>query len=122
MTIPPKKFHLKCEEPWFSLIRQGVKPVEGRKNSPKHSTIQKADFIEFSNGSESFLTIVTDIKQYPTLDEYLHGVTIQKALPGVASFEEAKRVYLKWSTPEEIESYGFLAIFVKVVPVTSPSR
>lgn len=38
-------------------------------------------------------------------------VTIAKALPQVTSFDEAVKIYHQWSTPEEIQTYGFLGIF-----------
>lgn len=105
---------LTCEEPWFSYIRKGIKPVEGRKNSPKHQNISAGDLIEFSNGNESFLVRVSEVRKYQTLEDYLRDVTFQKALPGVSSFEEAVKVYHQWSTTEEIKKYGFLGIFVKI--------
>jgi ASC-1-like (ASCH) protein len=106
-------FNLICDEPWFSLIRQGVKPVEGRKNSPKYQNIHPGDFIDFSNGVEHFRAIVLEIRVYASLEEYLNDVTYQKALPGITSLEEAVHTYHQWSTPEEIEQHGFLGIFVK---------
>jgi ASC-1-like (ASCH) protein len=108
-------FQLICEEPWFSLIRQGIKPVEGRKNSPKHQKIKINDLIDFSNGKEHFRTIVTEIRSYTSLKDYLNNVTIQKALPYVSSFEEALKIYHQWSTPDEIETHGFLGIFIKPI-------
>lgn len=108
----PKIFRMICDEPWFSYIRQGIKPVEGRKNTPKHQKIQVGDFIDFSNKEETFLAIVTDIRLYATLEDYLNSVTFQKALPGISSFEEAINIYYQWSTPEEIRKYGFLGIFI----------
>lgn len=108
-------FRLQCDPPWFYLLKSGVKPVEGRKNTPKYQKIQVGDPIEFFWGDESFQAIVTQIRRYDTLEDYLKDVTIQKALPGVASFEDAVRIYLQWSSREEIENLGFLGIFI--VPI-----
>lgn len=104
-----------CDEPWFSFIREGVKPVEGRKNSPKFQKIKIGDFIDFSNGKENFLTLVTEIRVYSSLEEYLEDVTLPKALPNVASLSEAIKIYHQWSTPKEIKTYGFLGIFIKLI-------
>lgn len=109
----PIVFQMHCDEPWFSLILKGIKPVEGRKNSPKHQQIRTGDFIEFSNGSQKFLSLVTEVRSYASLEDYLEDVTVQKALPTVSSLEEAIKIYRQWSTPEEIQKYGFLGIFVK---------
>lgn len=108
-------FQLICDEPWFSFIRKGIKPVEGRKNSPKYQKIQIDDFIDFSNGIEQFRAIVTEIRSYASLEDYLDDVTVQKALPTVSSLEDAVKIYLQWNTPEEIQTYGFLGIFIKLV-------
>jgi ASC-1-like (ASCH) protein len=122
VTIPemgqghPAVIKLICDDPWFTYIRNGLKPVEGRKNTPKHQKIQVGCLIDFSNGKESFLASVVEIRSYPTLEAYLNDVTFQKALPGISSFEEAMKVYHQWSTPEEIQKHGFLGIFVK--PIT----
>lgn len=104
-----------CNDPWFTHLRNGVKPVEGRKNTPKHQKIHAGCLIEFSNGTEKFLASVIEIRSYPTLEAYLNDVTVQLALPGISSFEEAMNVYYQWSTPDEIEKHGFLGIFIKLI-------
>jgi ASC-1-like (ASCH) protein len=113
----PTVFKMFCDEPWFSCIREGIKPVEGRKNTPKYQKIQVGDLIEFSNEKETFLAIVTNIKAYASLEAYLKDVTFKKALPGISSFEEAINIYHQWSTPEEIRKFGFLGIFIKPLNV-----
>lgn len=92
-----------CDEPWFSLIRQGVKPVEGRKNSPKYQKIQPRDLINFLHAKESFLARVLEVRRYPSLEAYLEDVTFQKALPNVSSLAAAVAIYHRWHTPEEIQ-------------------
>ena len=111
----PPLIQIHCEDPWFSFIRQGIKPVEGRKNTHRYKKIKAGDVIEFTNGKESFKAIVTEVRQYASLEEYLEDVTIPKALPGLSSLEEALAVYHQWSTPEKINQYGFLGIFIKPV-------
>lgn len=106
-------FQIHCEDPWFSLIRQGIKPVEGRKGTHSYKKIKAGDFINFSNGKESFMATVTEVREYKSLEEYLRDVTIEKALPGVTSFEEALSIYHQWSTPEQLQKYSFLGIFIQ---------
>jgi ASC-1-like (ASCH) protein len=107
--------HIHCQEPWFSLIRQGKKPVEGRKNTHSYRAIKPGDRINFMNGEENFLAEVLEIRNYPGLDEYFQDVSLEKALPGVASIEEGKEIYYEWSTEEKIREFGFLGIFVKPI-------
>lgn len=113
MSCLQKIHRIECQEPWLSFLRSGTKPVEGRKNSPKFREIKVGDLIEFYYGKDSFQSAVVGISRFDTLEDYLKTVTIEKALPGVSSFEEAVRIYLQWSTPEEIAQRGFLGIFVK---------
>lgn len=108
-------YNIHCEDPWFSYIRKGVKPVEGRKKTHTYAKIKVGDQINFSNGKENFMAKVTEIRDYPSLEVYLEDVTLEKALPGVKSMEEALQVYYQWTTEEKIKQYGFLGIFVKPV-------
>jgi ASC-1-like (ASCH) protein len=106
-------FNIHCEDPWFSHIREGTKPVEGRKKTHTYAKIKVGDQINFTNGKDCFLADVTEIREYETIEKYLDDVTLEKALPGVKSVEEALAVYYQWSSEEKIRQYGFLGIFVK---------
>ena len=108
-------FSIHCEDPWFSYIRQGIKPVEGRKSTHSYKKIKAGDKINFSNGTESFLANVTEIREYDSIENYLEDVTLEKALPGIKTLEEALSIYYQWSSEEKIRQYGFLGIFVKPV-------
>lgn len=108
-------FNIHCDDPWFSYIREGAKPVEGRKKTHTYTKIKPGDQIRFSNGKESFLADVTEIREYDTIEKYLEDVSLEKALPGVKSIEEALGIYYQWSTEEKIRQYGFLGIFVTPV-------
>lgn len=103
-----------CQDPWFSLIRQGLKPVEGRKGLPKYSNWNAGDKLIFFLGNNEFETIITGINRYESIQDYLNGEGIERALPGVQTVEEAIRIYLQWNTLAEVEKYGFLGIQVKV--------
>ena len=105
-------FNIHCDDPWFSHIRNGVKPVEGRKKTHTYTKIKIGDQINFSNGTESFLANVTEVREYASIEQYLEDVTIEKALPGIQTLEEALEVYYQWSSEEKIRQYGFLGIFV----------
>lgn len=108
-------FNIHCDDPWFSYILQGIKPVEGRKATHSYKKIKVGDFINFSNGKDSFIAAVTEIREYASIEQYLEDVTLEKALPGVNSIEEGLKIYYEWSPEEKIRQYGFLGIFVKPV-------
>ena len=118
----PAIFELSCVEPWFSLIQKGVKTVEGRKNSPKYQKIRVGDLIDFTNETNRFRTVVTEIRHYISLEAYLNDVSVQNALPGISSLQKAVEIYHQWSTPQEIEQHGFLGIFVKVIILETAVR
>jgi ASC-1-like (ASCH) protein len=117
---------IECSEPWFSAIRKGTKPVEGRKNTERWAKIAVGDILTFKERdakgvltSNKFDTKVTRIVKYlkpDALGKYLEGETIAKALPGVATMAEARAVYLQWSTEKEIEDSGaMLGLHVEVI-------
>lgn len=105
-------FNIHCDDPWFSYILQGIKTVEGRKKTHTYKKIKVGDKINFSNGKESFIANVTEIREYDTIEKYLEDVTPEKALPGIKTTEEALNIYYQWSPEEKIKQYGFLGIFI----------
>lgn len=106
--------YIDCQEPWFTLVKRGIKPVEGRKNSPKYQAMKPGDALIFTYENQHFETTITAIHHYKSVEKYLEGETLARALPGVKTFEEGVKIYLQWSTREEIERHGFLGIQVKV--------
>jgi len=108
-------FNIHCADPWFSYIRKGIKTVEGRKKTHTYEKIRVGDQIHFTNGQDSFLANVIEIREYDSLEKYLEDVTLEKALPGTKSLAEGLSIYYQWSTEEQIRQYGFLGIFVKPV-------
>lgn len=87
--------------------------MEGRKGLSKYANWQKGDMLVFFLGDDEFETTVTGINRYDSIEDYLKGETIERALPGVKTIEEGVRIYLQWSTREEIEKYGFIGIGVQ---------
>lgn len=117
MKAQPKIHTLHCQEPWFSLLYTGVKPVEGRKRSSQYESIRPGDLIDFQNDGKEFRALVTEVRLYESLQEYLQDVGVEVALPGVSSMDEAVRIYSQWSTKEEL-ARGFVGIFVeRVLPI-----
>ena len=106
---------INCEEPWFSLLEKGEKPVEGRKGKKKYRELRTGDKIHFqcTQSKKSFLATVEKVDCFNSLSDYLEEVTLEKALPGITSFEAAQQIYLQWSTIEEINALGFVGIWIK---------
>lgn len=114
----PRVIH--CSEPWYTHIREGRKPVEGRKASPTWADIAEGDELIFTSAADeeqSFTARVTGVTRYEgpgALRRYLEGETLARALPGVETLDAGEAVYLQWSTAEEIDRYGMMGIQVAV--------
>lgn len=105
---------IEVSEPWFSLIRDGIKKVEGRKGSPTWVDIKIGDVI-ISNGKEKFKMKIVGINKYygeNCLENYLKTEKIENVLPGIGSIEEGMKIYMSppinW-TQQELNKYGILA-------------
>lgn len=117
----PEVYHMHVTEPWFSHIKEGRKPVEGRKMFGTWSKLKVGDIIHMKNGNDRFDVKVTGLTVYPPsledpLTSYLESEALERALPGVNSLEEGRRIYLQWSTEEEIHQKGMMGIQVEVIP------
>jgi ASC-1-like (ASCH) protein len=123
---------VECGEPWFDLIKQGRKTVEGRRNSSFWASVTTGEVLHFwkpdpenNQELESFQAEVVKINAYkgnPTIDplsDYLTTEGLIATLPGISSIEEGRQVYLKFYSHESIVELGMLAIHVKVLSPTA---
>ena len=119
--LPKYNNTMHIEEPWFSLIKYGTKKIEGRKASPTWIILKQNDIIKVTCDDNTYYVRVTDIKkyngrsEYDPLSEYLIMEGINNTLPGVETLSKARDIYLRWSSLDEIERCGMLAIHVEVV-------
>lgn len=58
-------------EPWFTLVWQGAKEVEGRLFTGDFAEMAVGDTIEFYNQAQAVAVRVTYTRKYATFDEYL---------------------------------------------------
>lgn len=114
-------FEIEVSSPWFELIRDGKKPVEGRKGTPRWLRIRPgmSGLIINPETREWFSVTCTDVNSYRDIKTYLICEGIERVLPGLldetqGSYEEAiecgVQIYSQWWTPAEVEKYGVLAI------------
>jgi len=109
--------------PTFDLISSGVKTVEGRKNSPSYHSYRVGDILIFEHKKRQVQTIITAIKKYVTLEDYLEAESFDKVLPcaHIKSFADAVNQYNQWSRQSDREAlaktygYGFLGIHVQKI-------
>ena len=100
-------------EPWFSLVKLGIKTVEGRLNKGVFSQMKVDDTITFYNDDfipREMIVTVKDIKYYRTFREYLENETLKATLPGFTSIEEGLEVYYKYFSKLEEANYNVIAL------------
>ena len=106
-------------EPWFSLIKLGLKKCEGRLNKGNFSKMKKGDKITFINNEfgfqRNFLIKITSIHNYDTFNDYLKKETLEKCLPGIDTIEDGENIYYKYYTKNDELLYKIIAIRMKVI-------
>ena len=106
-------------EPWFSLIKVGLKTVEGRLNKGDFASLTKGDCIKVDNIELGFMrnyTIkITSIHKYTSFKEYLEKEKLEKCLPGIDTIEDGIKVYYKYYLKEAEDKYKIIAIRFKIV-------
>ena len=104
----------KVSEPWFSLMKLGIKKCEGRLNKGDFSRMKKGDTITFLNEKRSFDCVITSIKEYKTFENYLQKEGLEKCLPSIDTIEEGVEVYHKYYSKEYEKKFGILAIRIRI--------
>ena len=107
-------YEKKISEPWFSLIKLGIKKVEGRLNKGDFANMIIGDLIIFTNNElgfeRKFKIEIKHITYYDTFKTYLEYETIERCLPGIDNIEDGLNVYYKYykkSDEYKIKSFTF---------------
>ena len=88
-------------EPWFTLIKLGLKTVEGRLNKSDFKKMNIGDIITFYNDDFNHREIqvkIIKIKYYKTFEIYLRKETLTRCLPGFYKINDGLDVYFKYFT------------------------
>ncbi|TXG72785.1 hypothetical protein EZV62_001364 [Acer yangbiense] len=102
-------FELHVQEHFFSLIKDGVKTVEGR--------CAVGDYNRIGSGATILLNKCMLLEvQYALFSEMLEAESLEKVLPGVQTIEEGVQIYRKFYVEEKERSNGVLAICVSKMP------
>ena len=105
-------------EPWFSLIRDGVKKVEGRPKKGFFENIKEGDIILFFNidkktkRRQEVKVKVTKIAKYETFEEMLRTEGLGNVLPGERDIMRGVAVYRQWYDEQVEQQYGVVGIHV----------
>lgn len=121
-TAGSDKYTIFVREPWFSLIKTGIKKVEGRPNKGLFEKFKIGDTVIFSNKDKfghikTVRTKIFDKKIYKTFEQLIENEGIDNILPnqGFTSVSQAVNVYRQWYS-ESDEQNGVVGIHLVVLP------
>jgi ASC-1-like (ASCH) protein len=101
-------------EPWFTLIKLGIKISEGRVRKGIWKDIRRGDKITFTNNlygeNRSFTVTVVDVTYYPIFYTYLEKEGLPQCLPGIDSINQGVAVYRQYYTVEQEQKNGVIGI------------
>ncbi len=106
---------INVSEPWFSLIQNGYKSIEGRLKKGTFASLKKKDIIRFKNNDKSFLCKIVNIVEYKTFEEYLSQEGLARTLPGTKTIHNGVQIYYQYYTKEQEKEFGILAIHIKLI-------
>lgn len=115
---------MNVQEPYFSLIRDGLKTVEGRlydgrfmalykKLSPTTS-VQLTVSCSGKAGQEFDVAII-GATRYKTFADMIIGEGLRNVLPNVKTLEDGVAVYRRFYTEEREAVNGVVAFYIRVL-------
>jgi ASC-1-like (ASCH) protein len=103
-------FTISLKQPWFDLIKNNKKTVEGRLNKGMFLNLKKGDNITFTNENEKLNVKISDIRKYKSFMDMIETEGIDKVLPTIKTVEEGANIYNKYYLKTEQDKFGVLAI------------
>ena len=98
---------LNVQEPYFSLIQNKLKTVEGRLGKEKYLNLEKGNKVIFNEILEKE---IEKIVKYSSFREMLIFEGLKNVLPNVETLEKGEQIYYKFYTREDEQKYGVIAI------------
>ena len=106
-----KIFQANKQEPYLSLILNGIKTVEGRLNKGKFKEMQVGDLVE--TAGEIFEILEKNI--YRTFKEMILSEGIENVIPDKTTIDDAVNVYYRFYTKEQEKEFGVVAIKINKI-------
>lgn len=98
------------QEPYATLILNGLKTVEGRLNKGKFAEAQVGDHV-LLNESVDFVIVAKTA--YSTFKEMIESEGLKNVIPNVETVDAAVQVYYKFYTPEQEKEFGVVALKIE---------
>lgn len=107
---------LTLRKEYFSMIKNGLKTIEGRVNTRMFSGMAQGDRITFICGPSRLPCLVKGNRTYASFREMLEQEGVQKCLPNAASLDEAVAVYHRIpGYQDKAHRFGVAAIEIEVI-------
>lgn len=110
------KKHL--SEPWFSLVKLGLKTIEGRLDKGSFSNLKRDDIIVFYNddfGHRECIVRILKVNRYDTFENYLKTESLKRTLPGFTRINDGLNVYYKYFSKEDESKYKIVAVHMALI-------
>jgi len=113
----PQVWKVHVSLPWYTLIKEGSKTVEGRPNRSTFAQMKIGDKIEFFNKelNENFMVEITNVSHHKTFEEMIKTNGIDNVLPGIRTIDEGVAVYMQYYTKSIEDEFGVVGIHVKLL-------
>lgn len=122
--ITGNEYQKSVQEPWFSLIQNGIKKIEGRPNKGMFKKLKKGDIVVWINDitgkRRECRTLITNVRIYKSFHEMIETEGITNVLPatgaGIITVDDGvNKVYRQWYNEDMERQSGVAAIEMKVL-------
>ena len=108
---------MKLSEPWYTLIKNGKKTVEGRIYDKKRKLLNVGDTLIFTdtNGKNEIVTTIINLKVFKNFDKAIRYAKLKNVLPNIRTYKDGVKIY--HSIPgykKKEKKYGVVLIFFKM--------
>jgi ASC-1-like (ASCH) protein len=101
-------------EPWMSLVKSGVKTIEGRLDYGIFSKIKAGNVITWKNSKDEVQTKIVRVAKYNTFSDMCYKEKYWKVIPGSSSFKCALDTHHKIFKKQQEARYGVVALELEV--------
>ena len=123
-------YEKEVQEPWFSLIKKGIKSVEGRLNKGDFSRMKVGDIVTWINSikkikngkikiiNRKVKTKIIGIGNYSSFYEMIKTERLKNTLPTpeIKTIQQGvDDVYYKFYSPKDEREKGVIAIRLRVI-------
>ena len=116
-----KNYKKHVSEPWFTLIKNNIKTVEGRLNKGSFAKMKKNDIIIWFNKDTKKIrfvkTKIISIHKYKSFNNYIKTERLKNTLPlnTINTIKQGVDVYYQYYSKNDESKYGVFAIRLKLI-------